>query len=230
MKANGRNKGAKWEVEGESHSSGWKKKYQKDDGNWYLKFTEDQLASVPVITGYPRDTDRRTRSVALANNINTLIEILSKSSKRFATETDVIRAALHIGVHFLYHRMKGDAPDREKGRGKRTYNNLVRAEAFFQKCEEIESNVKAARRIMRERVIGNITDEKASIMLQDILDNAEPDTINELCKRLEMILAGQDGDSEKLVDITNHKAIVGGGTLTDLMEKRRKVVEIEYIQ
>ena len=111
--------------------------------SWVQKLNLDEVQP-PIITSTPRGEPTEKMTINMLSRMKRMADIMRDSTKRFRTSSDVIRAAMYIGMTVLFHMFENQMPYR----GKTAFERLQMLAVDLEEVEIAEEAVRNAKLII----------------------------------------------------------------------------------
>ena len=163
--------------------------------SWSRKIAADHHEDIPILTKIPKGVDQHHFSFNGFAKDHNLAQAIAYHVKRFGSPAEIERAALHIGVHIIYHMVNSDEGSihEKAARIMKTFSSM---EPIYYKQEimdEIIFNVKHTHDCMRS---GLISDREFAEKVSEVQENARITFDDSFCELLKA----------KISDIINGKS------------------------
>lgn len=124
--------------------------------SWVQKHNWDE-APPPIVTSTPRGEPTEKMTINILSRMKRMADIMRSESKRFRTTSDVIRAAMYVGMTVLFHMHENEI----SYKGKRAYERLEVLTSFLEEVEMAEEAVRCVKLIIDRQAQGWYTRDDA---------------------------------------------------------------------
>jgi len=138
---------------------------------WVDKINFEE-AGIPIVTNIPKDELTTKTSVSFFQRMRRMAEILRDSSARYKTVSDVIRAAIYIGIPILFKMQEDEVTNQY---GKNLYEQVRRNTLFYEQVQAIDTVVIEVNRLLEYAKSENVNIMEVNKQIDDILASVPSD-------------------------------------------------------
>lgn len=144
---------------------------------WLDKLNLEE-AEIPIITNIPKDEITTKTSVTFFQRMRRMAEILRDVSPRYRTTSDVIRAALYVGIPILFKLHEDDIQSQY---ARNFYEQIKRNTLFYEKIQVIDTVIIEVSRMLDFALTESISTPEVNKKIDDILASV-PDDCRDMAK------------------------------------------------
>lgn len=161
-----------------SNTTSWSKDIAYQFGN-----------TIPVIHKIPKGVELHHFNFHGACKDFQLAQAMAYQSKKFSNASDVLRAAMHIGLHILYHLTKIEDPEFAEKAGKILHLSSTMEQAFY-RANVLDELVKDADMMKHCVKLGLLKSEEFESKLAELYSQAETTFDPGFSKMLQEMVGG----------------------------------------